>query len=92
MMDWFKKWWLWILLAIGTVLFIITRLLPSNGEKPKLFQEAKDRAKELKDKASADIERHRARMEERKKELKEIQSIEDEDERLKRLAEFANRR
>jgi flagellar biosynthesis/type III secretory pathway M-ring protein FliF/YscJ len=90
--DWLKRWGLWILLGLAALLVILCAVLPSNGSKPKLLQEAKDGAKKLKEKAEADLESVKKEMEEREKELAEIESIEDEAERLEKLAEFANRR
>lgn len=90
--DWLKRWGLWILLGLAALLVLLTWILPSNGTKPKLLQDAKDGAQKLKDSAAADLERVRLEMEEREKELARIKAIQDEKTRLEKLAEFANRR
>ena len=90
--SWFKRWGLWILLGAALLLYIVTRLFPSNGNKPKILQEAKDQAKKLKDQASKQLQEHTEKMDAKVVELDEIKKISDEEERLKRLADFANRR
>lgn len=90
--DWLKKWGLWILLGLAVALVVLAKLFPSNGSKPKILQAAKDGAQKLKDAAEEKLDAHTAEMEKREEELEEIQAITDEEERLRRLAEFANRR
>lgn len=90
--SWFKRWGLWLLLAITGLIYLLSRLLPSDGRKPELLQKAKDEAEKLKEGAADDLATHSEKMNERVKELDEIKAIEDEKERLKKLAEFANRR
>ena len=80
------------MLAVAGLVYLLTRLLPSDGKKPELIQKAKDGARRLKDEAVKDFEEHKAKMDARRKELEDIKAIENEEERLKRLADFANRR
>jgi ABC-type multidrug transport system fused ATPase/permease subunit len=89
---WLKRWGLWILLGLAVVLYLLTRLLPSPKGKPELVQEAKDGAAKLKEEAAKASDELAKKMAENKKELEEIKAIADEKERLRRLAEFANRR
>lgn len=65
-------------------------LLPSDGKKPKLLQEAKDGAAKLKGQAETALHDHEAKMQASRDELARIKAIEDEKERLKALADFAN--
>jgi flagellar biosynthesis/type III secretory pathway M-ring protein FliF/YscJ len=90
--DWLKRWGLWILLGLALLLVVLAWLLPSDGRKPKLLQEAKDGAKKLKDAAEEKLDALTEEMDKREAELAGIEKIDDEEERLRRLAEFANRR
>lgn len=90
--DWFRRWGLWLLVALAVLLVILAAVLPSNGKKPKLLQEAKEGAERFKEKAEEEHAALKKKMDERRDELAEIEKIEDEEERLSRLAEFANRR
>ena len=89
---WIKKYGLWILIGLGVVLYLIVRFLPSDGKKPAILEKAKKKSKELKAGAVKELKALDAKMEKNRKELEEIKAVEDEDERLKRLADFANRR
>ena len=90
--DWFKRWGLLILAILGALLVALTWILPTRKDKPKIFQEAKEGAASLKEKAADELKTHELKMATREKELEEIKEIEDEDSRLRELARFANRR
>lgn len=89
--HWFTKWGLWILLGIAVVIFIISRLIPAPKDKQAILRQAKEEAKRLKDEVSAELEKHNKEMAERKAELEKAKAIEDEEARLKALADFANK-
>ena len=86
------KWGLLILLVLVGIVWVMSRILPTKGGKPKLLQDAKDGADKLKEAFSEKLEAHNAAMAAEKTELEEIKAIEDEEERLRRLADFANRK
>ena len=90
--TWLKKWGLWILAGLVALLWLISKLIPTIGGKPEILQKAKEEAAAAKQTASEAIDKHEAKMEENRKELETIKAIPDEMERLKRLADFANRR
>lgn len=90
--SWVRRWGLWILLALAVGLYIVIKILPKPKDKRKLLHEAREVAEEFKLKAEADLREHTAKMDARKEELAEIKRIDDEQERLRRLADFANRR
>lgn len=89
--SWFKKWGWWILLLLAAGLVLLCWLLPSDGKKPKLLQGAKDGAAKLKDQAEDALREHEAKMQANRDELACIKAIENEEERLQALADFANR-
>ena len=80
------------MVGAAVLIYFVTRILPSDGDKPKMLQSIKDDADKLKEDAQEELNKHLAVMEARQKELDEIKAIKDEKERLKRLAEFANKR
>lgn len=90
--DWFKRYWLWILLLGALVIFAVSCLFPKTSDKSNILNETKEKAKKLKDERAQEHKAIVEEMEGRINELIEIKAIKDEDERLKRLAEFANRR
>lgn len=90
--EWLKRYWLWILLIGAMVIFALTCLFPSTKDKTNILNETKEKAKKLKDELAQEHKVIAEEMEARTNELIEIKAISDEDERLKRLAEFANRR
>lgn len=89
--DWIRRWGLWILLGLAALSFLVIKLLPKPKSRKSILRSAEEGAKEEKDKAKKKLEDHREMMESRVTELKDIKAIEDEEERLKRLADFANR-
>jgi|GEM_PF-4948891 len=89
--DWFKRWGLWILVLLAGLLYLAAKLLPRRSKRD-LFVQAKEAAGELKDAAAAKHEQLKTEMKKRKAELEEIKRIDDEAERLRALAEFANKR
>jgi len=92
--DWFKRYWVWItLVVIGLVAFLVVLLFPT-GDKGalKILKEAEDAVKELKEKKTAELKAIDDQLEANTNELVEIKKISDEEERLKKLADFANRR
>ncbi len=90
--HWFTKWGLWILLGIAVVIGIIAWLIPASKDKDATLRKAKDEAKRLKDEVSQELEKHNKEMANRKAELMKVKAMEDEEARLKALADFANRR
>jgi hypothetical protein len=90
--TWAKKYGLWILSGVLLLCWFISKLIPTVRGRPEILQKAKDEvaaAKEDTAKKAAELE---VKMESNRKELDAIKAIEDEAERLRRLAEFANRR
>jgi hypothetical protein len=74
------------------VIFAVSCLFPKAKDKSHILNEAKEKAKKLKEEREKEHKALAEEMEGRVNELIEIKAIKDEDERLKRLAEFANRR
>lgn len=91
--DWFRRYWLYLVIAAITLLVIVLWLLPT-GSAPglKIIQETEEEVKKLKGAKKLELEILDTEMEERTQELVTIKSIDDEDERLKQLAEFSNKR
>ena len=91
--DWLKRYWVWILVGVALLCVMFAALFPT-GDKGalKILKDAEDKAKKLKDEKEQELAEITKEMDARVDELMEIKAIEDEDERLKRLAEFANRR
>lgn len=92
--DWFKRYWiLLVLVGLVTLGFILWAVLPA-GDKGalKVLKDAEEGVKKLKNKKAKELKVLDEEMDERVGELMEIKAINDEDERLKRLAEFGNRR
>ena len=89
--DFLKRWWLWILLILAGAVYLIVKLLPRRSKRD-LFVQAKQQAGELKDQAAKKLDGLKTEMKARRTELTEIKRIDDEAERLKALADFANRR
>jgi len=91
--DFLKRWGLLILLGIAVAVGALCWLFPvSRKGKPQILKEAQDAAAALKDRAATELKEHEHRMAARRKELEMIGTIKDEDDRLKALASFANRR
>ena len=86
-----RRWGLWILLALAVVAYLIVKLLPRRSKRD-LFIRAKEEAGRLKDETAKKLDRLKSEMADRRHELAEIKTIDDEAERLKALADFANRR
>ena len=91
--DWFRRYWLYLAIVGIVILVIIFWLLPT-GEAPglKIIKEAEEEIKKLKGAKDLELEMLAVEMEEHTQELLKIKAIDDEDERLKQLADFANRR
>ena len=89
--DWIRRWGLWILLLLGVVLAALVWLLPTRRGKPKILEQAKDGADAIRERAHKELVSHEHKMAARRKELEAITAIEEEDARLKALADFANR-
>ena len=89
--DWMKRWGLWILVVLAGALYLLVKLLPRRSKRD-LFVQAKQQAGELKDQATKKLGELKSEMKDRRKELDGIKEIDDEAERLKALADFANRR
>lgn len=90
--SWLKKWGLWILVGLVFLLWLLSKLIPSPKDKTGILQKAKDEAQAIKSKTDTQLVAHEKQMEANRDELKKIQSIEDEKERLSKLADFINRR
>jgi flagellar biosynthesis/type III secretory pathway M-ring protein FliF/YscJ len=90
--TWLKKFGLWILAGLAVLLWLISKLIPTVKGKPEILQKAKEQATAAKTGATEEIKKLDEKMEGNRKELEEIKAIKDEEERLKRLAEFANKR
>ncbi len=91
--SWLERWGLWILLVLAVIIGMLCWLFPvSRKGKPQILKEAQDGAAALKKKAAEALVEHEYQMAVRRNELKAIETIVDEDERLKALANFANRR
>jgi len=93
--TWLKKYWLYIVLGLLLVLYVITRILPGGRDeeaKKKTLAKIKQGAEKIKKKHDEAIKKHNDEMKKKREELDEIKAIEDEDERMAKLAEFANRR
>jgi len=86
-----KRWGIWILVILAGLLYLLVKLLPRRSKRD-LFVQAKQQAGELKDQAAKKLDKLKAEMADRRHELTEIKSIDNEAERLKALADFANRR
>jgi len=91
--DWLKRWWWALAVAALTILVAVAAIFARTGDKESA--RAMDRTagalKEARDKVAFDLSVHETAMEERAVELEEIRAISDEEERLRRLADFANR-
>jgi len=92
--EWFKRYWVWISLVGLILLSFIVYLLFFTGEKGagKVLKEAEEAVNKMKEAKAEELKAIDAEMEAKITELVEIKTISDEEERLKRLAEFANRR
>lgn len=90
--DWLKRYWLWLLLIGAIVIYALSLLLPKSNKKESILTETKQKAEDIKAKTAAQHQAIVEEMDKRVGELMEIKAISDEDERLKKLAEFANRR
>lgn len=85
-----KRWeWIFALVVAGIAIILVclARLLPAN-KKPVVFVEVKKKVETYKTKAEINLKNINLEIEERKKHLAEILEIQDDDERMTRLAEF----
>jgi DNA-binding protein H-NS len=89
--DWFKRWGIWILLALAAIAFIAMKLIPAPKGAVKIVDEAREATQKLKDQKAEEHAAITKQMEERVTELVKIKEIPDEEKRLAALAEFANR-
>lgn len=90
--DWLKRYWLWLLLIGAIVIYALSLLLPRSNKKESILTETLEKAQKLKEERANQHQAIVEEMNQRVDELVEIKAISDEDERLKKLAEFANRR
>jgi len=90
--TWLKRYLLWILLALAAGLFILSKLLPTLKRRPELFYQAREKARELRDKAIEDVADLTEDMRARREELDKIKRIADPRMRMVRLALFASRK
>jgi len=91
-MDWLKRWGLWILIGLAVVLWLLAKLLPSPKGKPEILQKAKEEAQAIKDNLAKELKEHAGQMQANHDELERIKKIQNEAERLKALADFANKK
>lgn len=92
--DWFKRYWILITLAGLVVLSFVVYVLFFTGKKgaAKVLKDAEEAVKVMKESKAAELKAIDEEMESKVAELMEIKTISDEEERLKQLAAFANRR
>lgn len=90
--SWLKKYGLWILGGVLLVCWLISKLIPTFRGKPEILQKAKDEVAAVKADTAKKSEELDAKMELNRKELEAIKAIDNEAERLQKLADFANRR
>lgn len=89
--DWLKRWGLLILVGLAAGLYLLLKFLPFKTGAIKALDESRAAAAGLKDEKTAALATITKQMDERAAELKTIQAIPDEAERLKALSDFANR-
>lgn len=89
--SWIKKWGLWILAGLTFILFVVAKILPKPKDKKSILRRAHDGAEKIKVEVKENLDLHRKKMADREIELENIKAISDEEERLKALADFANR-
>ena len=91
--EWVKRYGLWFLVLGVGILVIAAKLFPTAKRGPlKILKQAEDKAKQLHAQKSKELKKLDIRFEANTTELIEITEVEDETERLKQLAAFANRR
>jgi len=90
--TWLKKYGLYVLSGLLLVCWLISKLIPTVRGRPEILQKAKDEVSTAKNDVAKESELLAAKMEANRKELEAIKAISDEAERLRRLADFANRR
>ncbi len=91
--EWIKRYGLWCLVLGVGILVVMAKLFPTAKRGPlKILKQAEDRANQLHTEKSKELEKLDIRFEANTTELIEIIEIEDEEDRLKQLAAFANRR
>lgn len=88
---WLKKWWLWIIIGFSAFAIFVFKWLSKPVEKGGILDRAHKGAERKWKEADKQLEDHNEKMQEQRDDLKEIKLIEDEDERLSQLADFANR-
>lgn len=90
--DWLRRYWVWLVLGGATLLGVLIWLAPTGNKGAlKALKEAEEGVKKLKKQKAEELEAIDKKLESNIQELVEIKKIPDEQERLKRLAEFANR-
>lgn len=93
MKDFLERWGLWILLVCIFALYLLSRLLPASKRSPgSIFLRTREKAERIKEDTSKRLEQLVEETRSRRKELREIRGIEDEEERRRRFAELANRK
>lgn len=91
--SWFKRWGIWLMLALFAVLFFIVKyMLPAPKGAIKVLDEARKATEDLKATKAKEHAELTQVMEAKATELKQIQTISDEEKRLQALADFANRK
>ena len=89
--DWLKRYWLWAV-AIGVLfIFLAVALFKGGVKKVKLLKDTIVEADKVHAKAEEELDAHIEKMASQEKEFKVIEAIDDEEERLQALADFANR-
>ena len=91
--DWLRRYWLWLLLLGVSVVVFLVYLLPTGSKGAlKIVQETEQKLKALKDQRTKELAEIDQAMATKIDELARIKNIKDTQERLKALAEFANKR
>lgn len=91
--SYIKRYWLWfVLVLLGIVVFFVLVMAPKGTDKSKILKSAEKAVEKLRVKKTKQLEALDQEMVENTKELNGIKAINDEKERLRRLAEFANRK
>lgn len=89
--DWFKKWWLWLVVGATAIAVLLLKILAAPA-KTELLVTATEKTGELKEQKAQQLAELDKKMSDRAVELKAIQAEPDEAARLKKLSDFANQR
>lgn len=95
--DYVRKYWLVFVLVLAVGLGLLVFFLPAGTDEEDrrregILRKTRTRVDEIKANAAVELETHNEGMKKRREELTEIEKVPDEKERLRKLAEFSNRR